>query len=198
VSRCPPRLVACCGRPKGNRGSLSRLSTRSRKLARSCFSACVRGPPCSWSLPCLSHSPTNRHATCAHIRYVNTSGDLEVESRFYDLLSGYADHYLGPGARSLGFGGTPQKPSLGGGVLYWCGSLSRVLCERVLSPIIICDLSRLITDIQEGGDGCCGCGANQRSRAHLHIFTGTTRSLSCGIQTWSTRDWARTGRATIS
>ena len=57
-------------------------------------------------------------------RYVNASGDPNaMESDFYALMSNWTNHYLSVGARSLGFGGTPSAPKIGGGVLYWNSSL---------------------------------------------------------------------------
>ena len=49
-----------------------------------------------------------------------------MEADFYPLLRNYTLHYLAPGARSLGFGGTPQAPNIGGNVSYWNSSLSLV------------------------------------------------------------------------
>lgn len=60
----------------------------------------------------------------AYGRYCEVTGDAKLRADFYDLLKNYTLHYLAPGARSLGKGGTVSQPATGGGVLYWNASLS--------------------------------------------------------------------------
>ena len=60
----------------------------------------------------------------AYGRYCEATGDAAMRADFYGLLKKYALHYLAPGARSLGEGGTPGNPQKGGGVLYWNETLS--------------------------------------------------------------------------
>ena len=55
--------------------------------------------------------------------YLNRTGDASMRADYYPLLKGYAGHYLGPGARSLGSGGTVHNPAKGGGVPYWNATL---------------------------------------------------------------------------
>jgi hypothetical protein len=56
--------------------------------------------------------------------YCEITNDTAMRSEFYALLRNYTLHYLAPGARSLGKGGTPSHPKAGGHVLYWNSSLS--------------------------------------------------------------------------
>ena len=60
----------------------------------------------------------------AYGHYCEVTGDAKLRADFYELLKNYTLHYLAPGARSLGKGGTVSHPASGGGVLYWNESLS--------------------------------------------------------------------------
>ena len=64
------------------------------------------------------------YAVTSWCRYVNATDDGQMEADFYPLLANYSLHYFTAGARSLGFGGTPASPNIGGGVPYWNESLN--------------------------------------------------------------------------
>lgn len=93
-------------------------------LTRGCCSRCG-GARLNVTMPDTCNVGTvSVHSTTHRGLYVNRSTDFDTEEKYYDLLAGYAMHYLADGARSLGFGGAPADPHIGGGVLYWNESLS--------------------------------------------------------------------------
>ncbi len=62
------------------------------------------------SFDTLDQSDDTFYAVSSWCRYVNATGDAAMEADFYELLANYSLHYFAPGARSLGFGGTPDAP----------------------------------------------------------------------------------------